>query len=155
MAFTLSDGEDELDNQFSSLPASNPASPFFVPPAGTYQNNAGQIVPNSTASSTFSTPSTSQASSPSTTSNYFQNVLSYLVGGTPNGLSTNDSVGVSTPSIQVVGSNKTSSTTLQNIIFIVIGLILIVAGLFTFKTTQQVVDVAVKTSKRAAEIAAA
>ena len=121
---------------FALLPASNPASPFYVPPTGTYQNNAGAIVPMNTPSSTFKTPTlpalpTIQA-----------------VGGAAVNAATNAVVqSSSSPSLfsGLTGFN------MEDIVFIILGFLLIAAGIFAFKGTQQLIA----SGGKIAEVAAA
>lgn len=121
---------------FALLPASDPNSPFFVPPVGTYQNNAGQIVPKNTPSSTFATPTIPAI--PAIGSNT-----------TPSSTPTINTA--STPSIW----SRLSNFSVEDFVFIVLGLLLIAAGVFAFKTTQNIITTGAKYGSKVAEVAAA
>jgi hypothetical protein len=125
---------------FSQIPASDPASPFFVPPAGMMQNDAGQVVP--VGASTPSTPSSSDMSlsdfNPLTT------IYTGLIKPVTDSFSNTGK--------QILGID------LEDVIFIVLGLLLIAAGLFAFKGTQTIIqkgaNIASKVGKASAEVAA-
>ena len=117
-----------------SLPASNPGSPYYVPPAGMYQNNAGQVVPNSVPNITFPTSPTLAT-----------------VGTSP--VTAASVIAASTPSTSIWTSLKNFS--LEDGVFIILGLILIIAGIFSFKATQDAVKSGVSAGSKIAEVAAA
>ncbi len=121
---------------FASIPASDPASPFYVPPVGTYQSNSGALVPMSTPSSTFKSPSlptlpTIQA-----------------VGGAAVNTATNAAVQAASG---LSFLSRLSNFSVEDAVFIVLGLLLITAGVFAFKSTESLIQ----TGGKIAEVVAA
>jgi hypothetical protein len=112
----------QLSDQFNSADPTNPASYLYVPPVGTYQNDAGQIVSKSTPN-VSSTPST------------VPSLWKQLATGTGQG------AGFHLPS-------------LQDATVILVGLILIAAGVFSFKTAQSIIVNTGKLAAKTSELAA-
>ena len=134
--------------QWISLPATDPRSPLYIPPNGFYQNDGGQLVPNSQAN----TPT------PSATSQSSSGGLGSGILGTP--LSMLDNLYGFIPGVSEITGNVVSGASkqlfgisLEDWVIIVVGLVLIAAGLFAFKTTQTVVTTVGRAAKRGAEIA--
>ena len=154
MGYSLVDGSAAISNEqnWLSLPASDPNSPFFVPPVGTYQNNTGAIVPRSTPSQIFSTPSTQSTTNFTPEQTSAMNEDASTVAGQ----------GISPSTVQSMATNGVLSTlaklTVENIVFIIVGIIMIAVGLLAFKQTQTVIDLggkAVKAAGKIGEVAAA
>jgi hypothetical protein len=122
----------QSSDPFYSTDSSNPESAFYTPPVGTYQSNTGAVVPNTTLSSTFPTAPT--LVSPSTASSA--------------------ATASSSPGIVATAKHAISSN-LENIIFILLGLMLIAAGIFSFKSTQTIISTTGKYAAKAGEVAAA
>lgn len=136
----------QLTDQYG-LPASDPASLLYQPPSGYYQNDAGQLVPNSQANTPATTtpvPNTTSSSGIPLFSPMEQAILSKAFGGTPGA-----------PSIsQAAGTPTFFGHSLEDLTIIVVGMILIAAGLFAFKSTQTLITTVGRGARRGAEIAA-
>lgn len=88
-------------------------------------------------------PGTTTVTPTATDQSMLDKVLSFLTTGGPSGSST-------TPA----AASKSGGLGLEDIIFIVLGLMLVAAGIFSFKSTQTVVETAGKMSAKAAELTA-
>jgi uncharacterized membrane protein len=130
---------------FYSQDASNPASYLYVPPVGTYQNDAGQIVSKSTPNTTLpATAPTSLATEQSTLSKI----------GTALSSSLNPLAGVG----NLLMGNGANSTfhlpSLEDVVVIIVGFVLIAAGVFAFKSTQTIIQTGGRIARGAAGLAA-
>jgi hypothetical protein len=131
----------------NGLPSTDLSNPYYLPPTGYYQNDAGALVPMNTPSSTSTggsqaAPSTSSSSSPS----LWQSLKNYE---TSTGAAKNAGM------FGILGADRS----LEDYVFIVLGLIVIIAGVFGFNKTQSVIvsagTTAAKTVKGATEVVAA
>jgi hypothetical protein len=113
--------------EFDNNDPTDPASAFFVPPSGTIQNNAGAIVPaNTPTAAPVTTPIPAAVSSAASSGkNAILSIWGIITGNVENG------------------------------IFVLLGLLLIAAGVFAFKSTQTIAVSAGKLGAKAAEVAAA
>jgi hypothetical protein len=131
---TLADGQAALNNQLTMM--QNGTSAYYNPSE-----------PISQANQTYSGSATAWANAlgidPSTP---LGQVLG-AVNGTVNGVT-------STVSGATGGSSKgITGHSLEDFVTIVVGLILIAAGVFSFKSAQTVVNTSIKVAKRGAEVA--
>lgn len=154
MPLSLADGAAELTDQFATLPASNPASPFYQPPPGYYQDNNGNLVSNGTPSHTFATPSGVSTSTASTGLGSDGSLLGGIQDARKSLLPLVTSVAGVGVSVDNYLSKKIFGIGLEDFIFIAIGIILISAGLFSFKQAQTVINTGARAVKGAASIAA-
>ena len=127
----------------NGLPSSDTANPYYLPPTGYYQNDAGALVPKNTpAAGSQAAPSASNSSSPS----WWQSLKNYE---TSTGAAKNAGM------FGILGADRS----LEDYVFIVLGLIVIIAGVFGFDKTQSVIvsagTTAAKTVKGAGEVVAA
>lgn len=85
-----------------------------------------------------------------------QGISQDITGNASSQASTSNPLGISLGSISpsLAKAKNTIVKNEENIIFIILGLILIAAGIFAFKTTQTVIQTASKISTKAAEVAA-
>lgn len=137
--FTLSDGEQSLSNADASFYNNDPTDPnsaFYVPPSGTYQANSGAVVPTSTPSTLGTTPTASTTNTDTSTA--IPTTSTSILGGVMSAM--NPLSGFKLPS-------------LENVIFLIVGIILIAAGLFAFKQTQNVIETGGRIAKNAALLA--
>lgn len=114
------------------------SSPLYIPPTGTYQNDAGQIVPKT-----------------------LTNTPAYISGENPTAPNSSVfSIGSTTGDTGLLSvSQKTlksiwDGTTLEDIIFIVVGIILIIAGVFGFDSTRSVITQSGKIAAKTTELTA-
>lgn len=148
MSFTLEDGEAELQSSASRFYANNPNDPqsaYYVPPAGMMQNNAGQVVPISPAQTFASPTSTATPTTNSTPQQLTYDDLKNIAINGGQGKSLLDKA------MEKAGFSLPS---LEDTIFIIVGLILIGAGVFAFKQTQSVINIATGAAKGVGKIAA-
>lgn len=127
-----------LSQDFSQLPASDPASAFYVPPTGSYQNDAGAVIPVSQTNTVSQMTPTQMAAAAQA------NLIS---GINKNGFSSNPGFAFGAPVIKSFFGNLA----IESIVFMILGLLLIAAGVFGFKQTSNIITSAGKT---AAEVAA-
>jgi len=127
--------------QWISLPATDPRSPLYIPPNGFYQNNGGQLVPNSQAND-GSQPIGQLVSTPA----------AHQIGS-----SAYNPPGYNSPTNPISGWVTQIESWLvshaENVVVVIVGLILIAAGLFAFKSTQTAITTVGRAAKRGAEIA--
>jgi hypothetical protein len=124
----------------NGLPSTNTSDPYYLPPTGYYQNDAGALVPMNTLSAgSQAAPSTSSSSSPS-----WLNYLNPTYAGTK---------------VASLFGGSASALTIEDYVFILLGVVLIIAGVFGFDKTQSVIvsagTTAAKTVKGAGEVVAA
>ena len=127
----------------NGVPSDDTESPLYLPPSGYYQADDGSIVPMNTPSSTAAKTTTPSSGSgglfdPSAA---LQKAKAFLgLANSASGLATG------------------GKYTLEDTLFLVIGLILIVAGIFGFEKTATVIQTVGSTTAKAvrkgAEIAA-
>lgn len=113
------------------IASTDTASPYYLPPAGTYQNDAGQIVSKST-------PNTSGGNQETVFGDIVQGAKT-LAAGTTSSKAQRFLLGYS----------------VEDAIIIVIGLVLITAGIFGFEKTSTVITGAAGVVKKGVEAAAA
>lgn len=129
-------GLSSVPNPFYVNDPSNPDSAFYVPPAGSYQNDAGKVVSKNTTNTA--------AGGLLTTKSYLDQIKELLGGTIPN-------------SVGEVAGNLTKTILgidLEDIIFIILGILLIAAGVFAFKQTQVVIQRGAALTRTAAEATA-
>jgi hypothetical protein len=108
-------------------PSSDTSSPLYLPPTGYYQADNGSIVPMNTPSSTATVPSTG----PGSLGAYGDAAIAALKAKA-------SSVGIG----------------LEDWIFIALGFVVIIAGIFGFDKTRTIITTAGKTATKAASLAA-
>ena len=115
----------------NGLPSTDTANPYYLPPTGYYQNDAGALVPKNTPAAPSSSPSWLNYLNPT----YAGTKVASLFGG------------------------SASALTIEDYVFVLLGVILIIAGVFGFDKTQSVIvsagTTAAKTVKGAGEVVAA
>jgi hypothetical protein len=103
---------------------------LYLPPPGYYQNDAGDVVPKTT-------PNSSTPASTSILSGIANGAISSYVKGATNKFS---------------GLKWIANSTIEDWVFIVLGLLLIAAGIFAFKQTQTIIQTASKAGSKIAEV---
>jgi hypothetical protein len=141
-----------LPDPFYQNNPSNPSSAFYVPPTGYYQNDAGQLVPNSTPATNYPTTASALAST--------NNSMPTMVSAQPIGKMQQTAMDVGNAFGGLSDSTNNAIATifnhsLEDWIFIVLGLMLIAAGIFSFKQTQQLIQTSGQLAGKVAEVAAA
>jgi hypothetical protein len=139
---TLADGQAALNSQVNSILSGN--SSYYSPDqtisqiGQTYSGSSNGNWANNVAKYLGVTPSTTltQAQAQAQVSSALSGLWAGLTGSIPNPLSGN-------------------SNYLEDIVLIVVGVVLVGAGLFAFKGTQTVVETVGRTARRASEIASA
>lgn len=109
----------------STLPESDPRSPYYLPPPGYYQNDAGQVVPNSTPNIPVPISAPTFSSDPigainNTVSNAVQSTADKITGGLS------------------IDSFLNTGNSLENIVFILVGLILIAGGVYALASSKAI-----------------
>ena len=113
----------------NGIPSTNTASPYYLPPKGYYQNDAGAIIPNSAVN----TPGASSSAASSTP--WYTSALNAIKG-------------------YETAKGATVNRGLEDYVFIVLGLIVIIAGVFGLEGTRSIIVNTGKAAAKAGELAA-